>query len=102
MLSRRGAISAMVGAAMLAMPVSAFASHQDHDFRGRPQAWHDQGEHRGWFKHDRDDDHFRGFRPAPRIRNFPPRVAYWNHEPDTGPPRHWRGITMNATATIIR
>lgn len=47
MLSRRGAISAMVGAAMLAMPVSAFASHQDHDFRGRPQAWHDQGEHRG-------------------------------------------------------
>lgn len=107
MWSKKGAISAMIGAAMLAVPVSALAAHHDHDgdFHGRPQAWHDQGEHRGWFKHDRDD-HFRGFRPVLGSREYPPRIGevappprmvYWNPEPyqPAPPPARYHHIVAD-------
>jgi hypothetical protein len=70
-------LSAMVGAAMLAVPVSAFAG-RDHDFRGQPNAWHygfkaqpnawhdgfkaqpnawhDSGWHQGWVNHEINHD----------------------------------------------
>ncbi len=52
MFSRKQILSAIVGVAMLALPVSAFAGHHDGDWnRPRPFAWHDQGLHRGWAKH---------------------------------------------------
>jgi hypothetical protein len=52
MFSRKQILSAMAGVAMLTMPVSAFAGHHDGDRDDRrPFAWHDQGFHRGWEKH---------------------------------------------------
>lgn len=52
MASKKNVLSAMVGLAMLALPAGALAGHhQDWDDHPRPYAWHDQGWHRGWFKH---------------------------------------------------
>lgn len=50
-LSKKRFLSAMAGVAMLALPVSAFAGHHDHWDHPRPNAWHDQGWHKGWMKH---------------------------------------------------
>jgi hypothetical protein len=52
MTTNRTALSAIAGIAMLVLPVSALAGHHhDRDDDPRPYAWHDQGRHRGWFKH---------------------------------------------------
>ncbi len=53
MTSKKNVLSAMVGLAMLALPASVLAGHhdRDRDDNPRPFAWHDQGWHRGWFKH---------------------------------------------------
>ncbi len=81
MTTRKNILAAMVGLAMLAMPVRALAGghhHRDWDDNPRPQAWHDQGWHNGWFKNhgDRDD-----YRPGWTGRNYyqPP---VWHREPD--------------------
>src|SRR5271154_6806271 len=81
-------LSAMVGVAMLAVPVSAFAG-RDHNFRGRPNAWHDRGWHQGWSGHDAGRwNGWNGgrFRQAdvncpPGGNNVPPRTVYWNPAP---------------------
>jgi len=91
MLSRTKIVSAMAGIAMLAVPVSALAGHA-RDFRGRPNASHDQGWHQGWFKHARDDDRFR--RPdfedrdwSNQVRRGGPRTGYWTPAPYRPAPR---------------
>ncbi len=79
----------MVGLAMLTLPASALAGHhhRDGDDNPRPFAWHDQGWHRGWLKHqgygrpawgyaqpiedEDDEDEQSHFRPQP----MPPAVA---------------------------
>jgi hypothetical protein len=52
-MSKKNVLSAMIVLAMLALPGSALAGHhhRDWDDGPRPFAWHDQGLHRGWFKH---------------------------------------------------
>jgi hypothetical protein len=72
MTTRKNILVAMVGLAMLAMPVRALAGdhhHGDWDDNPRPQAWHDQGWHNGWYKNHGDRDDYR-YQPA------------WNHEED--------------------
>jgi hypothetical protein len=51
--SKKRILSALAGAAMLALPVSAFAGHHDHWNHPRPNAWHDHGWHNGWMRHQR-------------------------------------------------
>jgi hypothetical protein len=88
MTKRKNILAAMVGLAMLAMPVSALAKdhHGGNWNNPRPQAWHDQGNHNGWFKNhgDRDD-----YRPGWTGRNYyqPP---VWHHEPDRDDYRYYR------------
>jgi hypothetical protein len=89
MTTRKNILAAMVGLAMLAMPVRALAGdhhHRDWDDNPRPQAWHDQGRHNGWFKNhgDRDD-----YRPGWNGRNYyqPP---VWHHEPDGDEHRYYQ------------
>ena len=51
--------SALVALALMTLAVSALAGHdQDSDDNPRPNAWHDHGWHKGWYKHheSRDDD----------------------------------------------
>ena len=81
MTTRKNILTAMVGLAMLAMPVRALAGdhhHGDWDDNPRPQTWHDQGWHNGWFKNheDRDD-----YRPGWTGRNYYQPPA-WHHEQD--------------------
>lgn len=55
---RRLILCATIGLA-LSLPTSGFAGHHDHaDHDSRPNAPHDQGWHKGWYKHheERDDD----------------------------------------------
>jgi hypothetical protein len=77
----------MVGLAMLTLPASALAGHhhRDWDDKARPFAWHDQGWHRGWLKHqgygrpayarpiedEDDEDEQSHFRPQP----MPPALS---------------------------
>jgi hypothetical protein len=95
MTKRKNILAAMVGLAMLAMPVSALAKdhHGGNWNNPRPQAWHDQGKHNGWFKNqgnqgwhddgwsrnhrDRDD-----YRPGWNGNNYYQPPAAWHHEPD--------------------
>jgi hypothetical protein len=100
-------LSALAGMAMLALPASALAGHH-HEWNGnqRPFAWHDQGEHRGWFKHhgydarpvrveDEDDEGEHCRRPVERTPAFlcdddgddcrPAGANYWGGY-DYGPP----------------
>jgi len=91
MMTRKGVLAAMVGLALLAMPVRALAGdhhHRDWDDNPRPQAWHDQGRHNGWFKNhgDRDD-----YRPGWTGRNYyqPP---VWHHEPDGDDYRYYQPV----------
>jgi hypothetical protein len=91
MTTRKNILAAMVGLAMLAMPVRALAGdhhHRDWDDNPRPQAWHDQGNHNGWFKNhgDRDD-----YRPGWNGRNYyqPP---VWHHEPDRDDYRYYQPV----------
>jgi hypothetical protein len=96
MLTKSGLLSAIVGAAMLAMPVSALA--RDHDFRGRPNVWHDNGWHNGWVNHEAkvnrwDANHGQWIAHHDRweanrwhAQNaypavVPPRTVYWNPAP---------------------
>ena len=96
MISKQRILSALAGIALLAMPVSAFAGHHDHGWRDsqRPFVGHDNGLHRGWFKHaeDRDDqgeneDYGRRGYYQPGYQQYSaPAYEYrrWNHaEPDT-------------------
>ena len=52
--SIKNVLSAIVALAVLALPAIALAGHE-HDWNegSRPFVWHDQGWHRGWFKHHR-------------------------------------------------
>lgn len=59
MLRRKTVFSAIVALTMMALPLSALAGHDhDSDDNPRPNAWHDHGWHKGWYKHheDRDDN----------------------------------------------
>ncbi len=89
MTSKKNVLSAMVGLAMLTLPAGALAGHhhRDGDDNPRPFAWHDQGWHRGWLKHqgygrpawgyarpiedEDDEDEQSHFRPQP----MPPAVS---------------------------
>jgi hypothetical protein len=53
MMSAKEFFTTVVGLLVLTMPVNALAGgHHDFDSDdARPFAWHDQGRHRGWFKH---------------------------------------------------
>jgi len=90
MLSKRTLLSAVAGLAMLAIPAIALA--------GGPytHGWHDQGWHRGWYKHfDRDDS-----RPAWGTHRFyAPPVARYHHEPDADDfrsnQRYWGGYNYD-------
>ncbi len=91
MMTRKGMLAAMVGLAMLAMPVRALAGdhhHRDWDGNQRPQAWHDQGWHNGWFKnhHEPDGD---DYRPGWTGRNYYQPPA-WHHEPDEDDYRYYQ------------
>ena len=45
-------LSIIVGLAILALPAVTLAGHdQDQDDGPQPYGWHDEGRHRGWFKH---------------------------------------------------
>lgn len=73
MTTRKNILAAMVGLAMLAMPVRALAGdhhHRDWDDNPRPQTWHDQGWHNGWYKNHGDRDDYRYAQPV------------WHHEED--------------------
>ena len=85
-------LAGMIGLAILAMPVSALAKDRHHGNwnNPRPQAWHDQGRHNGWFKGDQGghgDGWFRNhrdrddYRPGWSGRNYYQPPA-WHHEPD--------------------
>jgi hypothetical protein len=53
--SKKNLLSALAGLAMLALPATALAGHhRDWDDNPRPFARHNQGWHRGWFKHRGD------------------------------------------------
>jgi hypothetical protein len=91
MLLKKSLLSALAGVAMLALPAVALAGPQNHDFKDRPNAGHDNGWHNGWSKHDRDrrdDVHFRDnvhfnnrhYPPMVRVAS-PPRTAYWHPVP---------------------
>jgi hypothetical protein len=85
--SMKNALSAMIGLAMLTLPASALAGHHPCDWEDnpRPFAWHDQGWHRGWLKHqgygrpayvrpiedEDDEDEQSRFRPEP----MPPALS---------------------------
>ena len=58
MITKQKILSALAGIALLAMPVSAFAGHHDRGWRDseRPFVGHDNGLHRGWFKHAEHED----------------------------------------------
>jgi hypothetical protein len=59
MLGRKTVFSAILALAMMTLPPSALAGHdQDSDDHPRANAWHDHGWHKGWDKHheNRDDD----------------------------------------------
>ena len=63
MTTRKSILAAIVGLAMLAMPVRALAGDHHHgnwDDNPRPQAWHDQGWHNGGYKN---------YQPAPQHEN---------------------------------
>ncbi|MGO9267287.1 MAG: hypothetical protein ACLQBA_20825 [Candidatus Binataceae bacterium] len=78
MFSKKQILSAMAGIAMLALPVSAFAGHHDHDGewnRPRPFAPHDQGWHRGWDNHQRNRG---GWYGTPAQRPFVNNAYGWN------------------------
>ncbi|MGH7837859.1 MAG: hypothetical protein ACREQC_08555 [Candidatus Binataceae bacterium] len=85
MLSRKQLLSAMAGLAMLAMPVSALAKHHDDGSNPRPYAWHDQGRHNGWAKHQ-----FAAAAPVALARPYyaKPRIA-----------RTWDGPNYNQRAS---
>jgi len=100
MISKRKVLSAMAGLAMLVIPAGAFAGHHhDNDEHGnsRPYAWHDQGWHNGWNKHDN------GYRPLNQARPYqmratpaipfnPPVARVWQHEDEEEyhhAPRWW-------------
>jgi hypothetical protein len=81
--SKKSVLSAIACLAMFALPTGALAGHHyDQDDGPRPYAWHDQGRHRGWFKHhhrryavrpieDEDDEGEQGrFRPPERPPDF--------------------------------
>jgi hypothetical protein len=89
MLLKKTLVSALAGAAMLALPAIALAGPQNHDYRGHPAAWHDNGRHNGWFKHDRDyreDNHFKDPYCPPVVRTVP-RHTYWQPVPYRPAPR---------------
>jgi hypothetical protein len=81
MLARRQILSAMAGLAMLAMPVSALAKpHHDTDKHGA-YAWHDQGVHNGWNKHQRAEAYY----TQPRVAPVWNSSSYYDHHE----PRYW-------------
>ncbi len=80
MTTRKNILAAMVGLAMLAMPVRALAGdhhHRDWDDNPRPQTWHDQGRHNGWFKNHGDRDDYRPGWTGDDHRYYQPA---WHHE----------------------
>ena len=96
MTTKKNILAAMVGLAMLAMPVSALAKdHHGGDWNNpRPQVWHDQGKHNGWFKNEgnrewRDDGWSRNhrdrddYRPGWYGNNYNQPPAAWHHESDS-------------------
>jgi hypothetical protein len=98
MMTKQKILSALAGLTLLAMPVSAFAGHHDHGWRDsdRPFVGHDNGLHRGWFKHaeDRDDqgeneDYGRRGYYQPEYRA--PVYRYQHEEPDgdESPRNYW-------------
>ena len=94
-MTRKAILAAMVGLAMLAMPVRTLAGDHDHsdwDDNERPQAWHDQGWNNGWFNNpDRNDyqpGQYGNYYQAPAGHHEPDRddgYGYypraWHHEP---------------------
>jgi hypothetical protein len=105
--SKKNVLSAMIGLAMFALPASALAGHhQDWDDQPLPYAWHDQGWHRGWLKHqgqyavrpieDEGDEgehcHFRSRYQAPAFLcdddgdDCEPTNQGFEHDDDYGPP----------------
>ncbi len=80
MTTRKNILAAMVGLAMLAMPVRALAGDHHHgnwDDNPRPQTWHDQGRHNGWFKNHGDRDDYRPGWTGDDHRYYQPA---WHHE----------------------
>jgi hypothetical protein len=66
MMTRKSGVAALVGLMFLALPIAASAGHDQDDGDDSPQqSWHDNGKHRGWYKHhhDRDDE---GWAPPPQ------------------------------------
>ena len=54
MNSKKKALSVVVALAILTLPAVTLAGHgHDSDEGPQPFPWHDQGWHRGWFKHHR-------------------------------------------------
>jgi len=94
MLLKKTLVSALAGAAMLTLPAIALAGPQNHEYKGHPAAWHDNGRHNGWFKHDRD---YREERPdyrieskdpyCPPVVHTVPRHTYWQPVPYQPAPR---------------
>jgi hypothetical protein len=67
----------MAGLAMLAIPVSALAHPKDFRDDPRPFAAHDQGWHRGWFKHQAEGP-MSPTRPFAYRNDYVPPAAYYN------------------------
>jgi hypothetical protein len=88
MITKQKILSALAGITLLAMPVSAFAGHHDRGWRDsdRPFVGHDNGLHRGWFKHAEDENENedgdygrrRYYEPEYRQPNY--EYQRWHHE----------------------
>jgi hypothetical protein len=98
--SKKQILSALVGVAMLALPVSAFAGHHDNDWHHpQPFARHDHGLHRGWLKHQwaRGDWYGTPARRAfvnygpPRSRPYAWANGYRHECDDNGDRNEWEG-----------
>jgi len=89
MLSTKKVVSAMIGLAMLALPTTALAGHhEDRGERARPYTQHDNGWHRGWFKHQGPAP-IHGIRPGWQNQNwqnqnygYTPTNPWWRHDGD--------------------
>jgi hypothetical protein len=89
MMTRKVVLAAMVGLAMLGMPVRALAGghHRgDWDDNAWPQAWHDLGWQNGWFKNHGDQDEYR---PGWTGRNYYQPPA-WHQETDADDYRYYQ------------
>ena len=78
MITKKSSVAALVGLTLLALPIAARAGH-DHDDGedAQQQSWHDNGKHKGWYKHHHDREEEEESASPPR-RVYPNRPAGWS------------------------